>query len=171
MSLPFCLGAYWWNRKESAEECLERSVGFFQDLGSCDESLAHWFQLGRSRKDALRKSVDVENRDDLLRLWKRGVHRGDVRGSVIEDLGFGIELWNGAEDDQSIGLGISCGGYTPCSIFHATWDHWRLPTRCNPCLRPWRTPGNPNGPRCDRMKRPRAGHSKRESLLSTGCCT
>jgi len=96
MDISFYLGAYWWNWKESVEEGLDRSVGFFQELASCDESLAHWFQLGRSRKDALRRPVDLADRKGLLRLWKRG-----------------IELWNGAEDDQSIGLGISCGGYTP----------------------------------------------------------
>ncbi len=113
MSHCFYLGAYWSNRKESAKECADRLLLFLEALTQCDDCLAHWFGLGRSKKDALRKRVDVANRDQLLRLVNRGRNRADADGSVIEDLGFQFGLWNGADDDHSIGLSIGCGGYAP----------------------------------------------------------
>jgi hypothetical protein len=106
MALHFYLGAYWSNRKESAEQCVDRLLDFFGQLKPCSPLLAKWFELGRSRKDALRRPADVEDRKYLMKLLEHGRFEGD-------DLGFSTGLWNGTDDDHAIGLSFTCGGYSP----------------------------------------------------------
>ncbi len=104
------LGAYWWDRKESVEQCAERVVGCLRDFGQCDPALSRWFRGGRSRKEALEREVQITS-DAVKELLLRGRNRKDIGGEVIEDLGFSLRLWNGGEDCQDVGFSVTCGGY------------------------------------------------------------
>jgi Immunity protein 52 len=84
---------------------------FFKALAECDPALASWYEKGRSRKAALAKPAAVDDRNYLLNLLERGRHRRDTDRSVIEELGFSCELWNGANDDHAISVSVGCGLY------------------------------------------------------------
>lgn len=113
MSIQFLLGAYWRARRESIEQCAERLHRMFSELSACDKTLATWHKRGRSRKQALEGWADVGSREYLLSLLDRGRHRRDTDKAVIDDLGFGVGLWNGAATvEKEVGLGITCGLYT-----------------------------------------------------------
>nr|WP_223756497.1 immunity 52 family protein [Myxococcus sp. RHSTA-1-4] len=75
-------------------------------LDGFDSALAHGFQQGRSRKDALRRPIDL-TRPSLEELIRRGKDR------QFDDLGFSIAGWNGADDDhEACGFNFMCGGYS-----------------------------------------------------------
>ncbi len=106
MDETFYAGAYWGARKESSEMCAERLEKFLTGLPEAAPGLARWFQLGKSRKDALKRPL-TPNRSDLEKLVRRG------RDRVFEDLGFRIRGWNGADEDRDVvDFDILCGGYT-----------------------------------------------------------
>jgi hypothetical protein len=111
MNLRFYLGAYWKARKESIEQCADRLHRMFSALSICDESLVNWYELGHSRRQALEKQADVSSRKYLLNLLNRGHNRRDTDKSVIEELGFHVNLWNGAEDSKAASLSVTCGLY------------------------------------------------------------
>ena len=114
ISIDYFLGAYWKARKESIDECAERLLLFFAALSTCEEILSTWYEKGRSQKQAMQKRVDIRSRDYMLNLLERGRHRRDIPRTVIEDLGFRIGVWNGADKiEKEAGLSITCGSYNP----------------------------------------------------------
>jgi Immunity protein 52 len=107
----FFVGAYWSSRKESIDQCADRLRKFFVALAACDPVLATWFEKGRSRKQALQKPAVIADQGYLLGLLNRGRNRRDVGGTVIEELGFHVGLWNGESGEKAAGLGVRCGLY------------------------------------------------------------
>jgi len=108
----FFMGGYWGPRKESIEQCADRLHRFFADLAVCDPILTTWYELGRSRKQALQKPAEVRDRNYLLDHLNRERNRYDVKPrAVIEELGFNVFLWNGGDDERDAGLHIKCGLY------------------------------------------------------------
>jgi hypothetical protein len=105
------IGAYWGSRQETAEECADRLSFFFSELKSCDPSLAVWHERGHSRKEALAKQVEIDERKNLIRLLEKGRNRRDVGGAIIEELGFRVGLWSQFSEKDEIGLSITCGLY------------------------------------------------------------
>ncbi|QSQ14867.1 immunity 52 family protein [Myxococcus landrumensis] len=106
MEETYYAGAYWGARRESAAECAKRLETFLSGLPSADPALARWFQLGKSRKDALKRPI-VPNHGELEQLVLRG------RDRVFEDLGFRVRGWNGADaDEDAVDFDVLCGGYT-----------------------------------------------------------
>lgn len=112
MSNRLELCAYWGPRRESIDECADRLLAFMRDLTRCDEAFSQWYERGWSRKDALKRKVDVHDRDRLVGLLEKGRNRGDFDKSVIEDLGFHIGMWNGGDSDKEVGFSITCGLYS-----------------------------------------------------------
>ncbi len=107
----YFLGAYWFDRKESVEQCSERVLRCLAELGKCDAAYSRWFRCGRSRKQSLAREVGITS-DTVKELLLRGRNRRDVGGEIIEDLGFSMSLWNGGKDGQDFGLRVHCGAYT-----------------------------------------------------------
>ena len=104
-------GFYWGVREESIEECADRLLRFFQRLTTRSPLLSSWHETGWSREEALRLKVDTSDRTALLALLDEGRNRTDFGNEVIEDLGFHVRLWNGLDDERSVGLDIQCGMY------------------------------------------------------------
>lgn len=107
----YFLGAYWFDRKESVEQCTERVIRCLAELGKCDAACSRWFRGGRSRKQALEREFNISDKA-VKELLLHGQHRRDVGKEVIEDMGFSMSLWNGGEDCQSVGFRAHCGAYT-----------------------------------------------------------
>ncbi|WP_240356401.1 immunity 52 family protein [Myxococcus eversor] len=104
MNETYYLGTYWGARKELAGECAVRTGTLLSMLPTVDPSFARWFQQGKSRTDALRRSIEP-NVQDLERLISRGKDR------VIEDLGFRFRGWNGVLDERDASsFDVTCGG-------------------------------------------------------------
>jgi hypothetical protein len=116
MKARYLLGAYWPARRESIDECADRLLTFFTELTECDPAFAAWYSRGRSRTEASRRRIDVTDINTLLKLLHQGRSRGDVGGDVIEHLGFGIGLWNGAGNGKEAALDITCGLYWKSAV-------------------------------------------------------
>ncbi|MGZ3459824.1 MAG: immunity 52 family protein [Archangium sp.] len=98
-------GAYWRLRRESPEECGRRAEAFFKALAPVDPSFSRWFKQGRSRREALKHRIEMDQ-STLGKMFRRGKDR------VVEELGFRISGWNGeSSDDEACGFYIVCGGY------------------------------------------------------------
>lgn len=107
----FYLGAYWGDRQENLEVCTERLTACLSQLYNCDEVFQQWFEKGYSRKQALKRKVSIEP-EVLRKLLDKGRNRADIGSHIIEDLGFGISLWNGMpEDNGEMSIGVCCGLY------------------------------------------------------------
>lgn len=112
MTRGLSLRAFWGPRRESIDECAERLSAFLPELAECDEAFSRWFESGRSRRDALKRSVDFHDRARPVGLLKKGRHRRDDNREVIEQLGFLVGVWNGGEPDKEADLSVCCGSYT-----------------------------------------------------------
>ena len=106
----FMLGAYWKPRPESIEQCADRLLACMTEIRECDPVFAHWYQTGRSRKDALKHEIDVQNRAEVTALLDKGRNRNFYE-EAIENLGFGVGIWNGGNPGKEVGLGVHCGMY------------------------------------------------------------
>jgi hypothetical protein len=104
-------GAYWGPRKESAEECAQRTVAFLHMLASADPFLAQWYKPVRSRQKGLKPPLVPVDLPTLTEAFRRGVNR-EGRGPAIESLGFNIGLSNGASNRAYAFLRIFCGAYS-----------------------------------------------------------
>lgn len=100
------IGAYWGPRQESAEQCAERLATCLKELATASDAFPSWYKKGKSRSDALKRPVQP---DDLLMLVESGSNKRDNDKSVIEDLGFRVGVWNGASEERSASLSITCG--------------------------------------------------------------
>jgi hypothetical protein len=103
----FYVGAYWGDRKESAEECARRLSGCLTALTEVDPLLGSWRGLGRSRTTS--QTLVGTDAGSLEQLLLKGRNRRDADRSVIEELGFQVGMWNGQETE--ISLSASVGGY------------------------------------------------------------
>ena len=107
MTETYYLGAYWGARKESAKECAERAALLLSSAPQVDPAFARWFQQGGSRKDALKRPIEPDA-PSLEKLLSRG------RDRVVEELGFRLSGWNGAQDDRdATSFDALCGGGSP----------------------------------------------------------
>lgn len=111
MSHDLYIGAYWGPRRESMEKCADRLLCCLRGISHCNDVFKRWFEKGRSRKSALKKEVDLESREQILRLLQSGRHRRDLDKSIIDDLGFHVEIWNGAEEKKAVPFSAICGSY------------------------------------------------------------
>src|SRR5262245_32347426 len=103
------MGLYWGARQQSLDECADLCLSTILSMRDC--GFDGFFQLGRSRKDALRRAVDVSP-ESIRSLLSRGVNRRDDNRQVISELGYNLGLWSGRPDDEAFGLTIHCGSYS-----------------------------------------------------------
>ena len=112
MTLPaerFTLAGYWGSRKETAERCEERLLGFLRRIGDVSPLLQRWYRKGSKRNP--KEFVLQNGSDEVLRSLLRGVNRRDVDRVPIPELGYSFSAWNGAQDDnESASLSVHCGG-------------------------------------------------------------
>jgi hypothetical protein len=109
MTSRLLIGAYWGDRRETAESCagrLKRSLGV---LGAADVRFENWYRKTGSRPD--HPGRPIETSDEALRdLLLAGRNRRDFDGEVIEQLGFSVSVWNG-DLERSASVSVFCGAY------------------------------------------------------------
>ncbi|RKG81572.1 hypothetical protein D7W79_05120 [Corallococcus exercitus] len=116
----YSAGVYWGPRQESSEDCARRLAVLITALATVDPSFARWFQQGKSRKDALKRSIGPASAE-LESFVRQG------RDRTFADLGFSLGGWNGAADEYEVsGFLIACGGYSEWVNNHCVFT---LPSR------------------------------------------
>jgi len=103
------LGLYWNAREQSLDDCADKCLQTL--LAMHEGGFGGFYQRGRSRKDALRRAIDISP-EGIRKLLMRGVNRRDDNHEIIADLGFSMGLWSGRPDDEAFGLSIYCGCYS-----------------------------------------------------------
>jgi len=93
---------YWWNRKESSQACAERLAAFLSEIRSLHPAYASWGILDEEVKFHVMPKEPIPA---LKRALEEGVNRNDTDGSIIEKLGFTINL--STEPLRSGGIQIS----------------------------------------------------------------
>jgi hypothetical protein len=103
------LGLYWPARQDRLEDCgrwAYETLRVLQTLG-----YTHYYFLGRSRRDALKRELEVTEKNVLATLAK-GVSRADIPRAPIPELGWTMSLWSGDSDGESYSISMRCGGYS-----------------------------------------------------------
>lgn len=111
MTGPVKVAGYWGPRREPLAACAARAERFLAALAELDPLLGRWYRKGRSPKPE-GQPVGLD-RETLAALLAAGRNRRDFGGEAIEELGWGLDLWNGAEPAAS--LSITCGAWAPTS--------------------------------------------------------
>ena len=95
--------AFWGSRRQSVDDGVAAIISTLSGLRALDgQHYSRWFELEKSRKDALRREITVEPMSIKARLTQN--REG---GRVFEELGYTFAAWNGAtEDDEA--LSFSC---------------------------------------------------------------
>lgn len=119
------IGAYWGNRKESLSSCAARLEGFLAEISGISADFKPWFKKSHSKKETLNRSVAFSAQTLATELAK-GSNKRDVDGSLIEDLGFRLDLWNGSDDSRSVGLNVLCGAAVDGINNACVLKYWQL---------------------------------------------
>lgn len=105
------LGLYWGARQQPFETCARRAYQAFRALQSA--GYERYFFLGRSRKEALKRRFEVSE-DNVRAALRKGVNREEMPPRApIPDLGWRLSFWSGDANDESYGISILCGAYSP----------------------------------------------------------
>jgi len=108
----YFVASYWGVRKESADQCGRRLTVFLETLRDCDPILARWFRKGDAPLAGGGNEIGIVP-TTLTALLGVGVNRKDFGRQIIEDLGFRVNLWNGAQGARGASLSVKCGSYAP----------------------------------------------------------
>ena len=104
-------GAYWGVRPETASECAEHALLFFEKLTRIDPSWQQWCRAGKRPRGAPPLKANVSDKQELEELFRRGRNRANVRKEVDEELGFYITVWTPEKNYTMVR--IHGGVYTP----------------------------------------------------------
>ncbi|EUA07676.1 hypothetical protein I546_5085 [Mycobacterium kansasii 732] len=91
----------WGARVESVDQAADRVAKLLPALAALDPALSSWCDLGRSKREATAKPLVTTNHADLVQRLQDGRHRTDVGRQIMEDMGYSVYWWNGAEDNQA----------------------------------------------------------------------
>ncbi len=112
----YYIGAYWHDRQEPLESCARKASAIFTHLREASPIFSEWYELGRSRRDALRKSVRTDQQS-LQLLMMKSRSETDNGDAVFPELGYSLYIWNGKKDgEDAANINIQCGSYGPYSV-------------------------------------------------------
>jgi len=103
------IGLYWSARRESLDQCSERSFSALTCLRA--HGFSSFYHLGRTRKEGLKHPFEL-SLASVRQLLKRGVNRNDINRKPIPDLGYSFHLWSGGRDNHSYAVSSYCGSYS-----------------------------------------------------------
>ncbi|MBU8896696.1 immunity 52 family protein [Corallococcus sp. M34] len=120
-------GAYWGARRESPEDCAQRTAHFLGLLAACDPFLAHWHKPAKTRKDARQLALMPPDVLTLAELFRHGVTR-EPGGPALEELGFRCSFDNGGASGDCATMRINGGVYSDAVPNHCVLSvPWRGP--------------------------------------------
>lgn len=105
------LRAPWGPRLESVEQIRDRTVRFASAARKIHPSLKNWFHLGSSKAKALSRPCNMLDPSEVLALIERGRAMTDSKPRIpLENGWYSFSVWNGLDNDCSVGWQASCGG-------------------------------------------------------------
>lgn len=104
---PSYFGAYWGNRRETAEESSDRISAMLKEFGRVVPEMSCWFGLGRGRSRI--SDLVYPNEDRLIRTLKASRVRRDNGRSEMENRGFLIGIWNNSV--PAVNILVNIGGF------------------------------------------------------------
>ena len=114
----YFVGSYWLGRRESAGACARRAEHFFQVLAQLDPTWRHWFQYGKTLKQALSRTVEPTAATFEGFFAKKKYQ--------MPEHGFLFDTWNGQEQGSSTHVHLVCGSSSVVSCDKCLLD---LPRR------------------------------------------
>ena len=116
MSQNFRAVAYWGEREETIEQCVERLSLFMAHLQDISPNLSQWYQKGWTKRQAMQNQISLEP-NELRTLLEAGRNRDETpQRRVIPELGYHIDIWSGERSDRNdASLDILCAAYGPYS--------------------------------------------------------
>lgn len=134
MPIDIYLGAYWGARQESARACASRLARCLAGFGTISPLLAAWYQERRDILPSVEEMLDLPEAeidalyaaheatapgipvpvsvDHLSSLLEPDRYRGALDDTIIENMGYIIDLWTG-DPHQGIVCSGACGGWAP----------------------------------------------------------
>lgn len=103
------IAVYWKPRQEDLSDCVSRCVRQFQGLARVSVQFSQWFGTGSTRAQALQQPIEAQSSPAIRDLLLKGVHRRDVGGAVIPELGYSLALWNGRPAGSQASARVACG--------------------------------------------------------------
>ena len=112
--MRYSIRAYRKIRKRNMQDCIQDAIDLFSALAEKNELIFKWKNTGSSKKKALiQPFLELENREVVEKLIKKGRNRNDFDGEYIQELGFSIFLWNGeSSDDLRAKISVLNGSYS-----------------------------------------------------------
>ena len=112
----FYIGAYWNDRQEPLASCAMKASAIFTRLAQANLIFSEWFELGRSRRDALRKVVRTDQHS-LQSLMMEDRSKNDSGDVIFPGQGYSLYLWNGRKDgEDAANINLQCGAFGPYSV-------------------------------------------------------
>jgi hypothetical protein len=108
MAGSFFVAAYWGARRESETECAARLEACLNKLADVHPAFSGWYKKGATRKAATQEPVDTSF-EALVALLLSGRNKTDFGSEVIDDLGFGVSLWNRGSNPSA--FRVKCGSF------------------------------------------------------------
>lgn len=100
------LGLYWGPRRQDVEACAGLWLHALHALSG--KGFSTYYQKGRSRKDALRRPIDL-TLASIQAILAKGVNRRDDNREPIPELGFHFSAWSGHRDGEAYSVSGTCG--------------------------------------------------------------
>ncbi|MGA5540615.1 Imm52 family immunity protein [Mycobacterium sp. NPDC051198] len=91
------LGSYWSSRAQPVDECAELVVEFLGRLSILDPRLASWD--GGAPLD-FETALAVDRVDAVVDMLRRGQTARETDSKIMKELGYSLNLWNGAEGSK-----------------------------------------------------------------------
>lgn len=120
MADSFIFGAYWGSRAEPLAQAANKVLQTLKRLGEIDELFLNLYEVGRSRKEALKKKVSLEL-GTINRICQEAA-MGELDSNGFAKNGFVFSLWTGHKDEES------------SSISFAVGDIFKIPNLTNSCV-------------------------------------
>jgi hypothetical protein len=114
LDTEFFMGAYWGPRRESTGRCASRLDAMLSPFAACDPLMSTWFETTKARsfKQALTRPLEVGSPSRLAEVFNRGRAARDSDGSVMDDAGGVVGLWNGGDAGNKATINVICGAYS-----------------------------------------------------------
>jgi hypothetical protein len=109
MAATGLLGLYWGPRHQKLDDCAQTWLGALTLLAN--NGFTSYYLKGRSRKEALRRSVDL-TLESIKSILANGVNRRDDTHEPIPELGFHFAAWSGHSGGDAYSVSGVCGAWS-----------------------------------------------------------
>jgi hypothetical protein len=108
MEDSFFIGAYWGPRSVPLIEIVTNTIKTLKKLAECDEQFLDWYELGMSRKQALKHKV-IQDIESITKLYFKSLREFETNANSLTDNGFVMGFWTGHREEESSRITFTVG--------------------------------------------------------------